>query len=128
MLLNETADSSQGKMCSIASGGFFADRKFLFPVAHAEIQEHQYAAYQPSCRIPECNWIDTGCYMGDDEQIDLAEYDERSQHDEHRYLCITHSAKRACVHLVHTAQNVEQTVQTDEESAVIHDLRVIAEE
>lgn len=63
-------------MFNLASGVFLADREFLFPVAHAEIQEHQYAAYQPAGWVSQCNRIDAGSYMGDDEQVDLAEDDE----------------------------------------------------
>ena len=63
-------------MFNLASGVFLADREFLFPVAHAEIQEHQYTAYQPACRITQCNRINAGGYMGNDEEIDLAKDNE----------------------------------------------------
>ena len=88
----------------------------------------QGAAQEPAGRVTHGNGDDLIPYPAHDEQINLAEYDEGTQHDDHGCLAVTGTPECAGINLVETAEDIERSDPAQEHRAVFHDLRFAVEE
>ena len=60
-------------------------------------------------------------------QINLAENHEGKQHNDHRHLRLTDTAKNTGMNLIGSAEPVKQAVAAYEERSVSQDLRILIE-
>lgn len=95
----------------------------------AIIEQCEGAAHEPTGGITQSDGNDgVGDEVRHDKEVNLAEDDERAQHDNHRCAGIACAAQHAGVDLVDAAEHVERRAITQQHGTVCDDLCFAVEE